>query len=201
VITAYRHAAYDTPWWANPSRQAGRFHRAGDPPTQYLSLHPLGPAAEMLRHHVGPRPVEDVDTVLLNLWAVQLPEDGLVEIDFDTCSGFGATPEDLVGEDYERCQELAESQRRAGAAGMVVPSAALPGTSSVVLFGARVLHPYLAEPVTPQEVRTGHLTDGARPPGEVLPLVRWVGASHRALNHWQHTGAYTALDDPLAGRW
>ena len=27
----------------------GRFHRAGEDTVQYLSLHPLGPAAEMLR--------------------------------------------------------------------------------------------------------------------------------------------------------
>jgi hypothetical protein len=41
--------AYDTPWWAFPSSREGRFHRAGEDTVQYLSLHPLGPAAEMLR--------------------------------------------------------------------------------------------------------------------------------------------------------
>lgn len=83
----------------------------------------------------------------------------------------------------------------------MVPSAALPGTSNLVLFGVRVLHPYLAEPVTPEEVRTGHLTDGARPAAEVLRLVRWLGAPHPALDEWLATGAYRTLDDPMATRW
>jgi RES domain len=200
VITAYRHAAYDTPWWATPMPRAGRFHRVGDPATQYLSRHPLGPAAELLRHHVGPTTVEDADTVLLDLWAVQLPEDGLIEIDFDTCSDLGLTPDELVGEDYGPCQRVAEAQRRAGGEGLIVPSAALPGTSNLVLFGARVSHPYAAEPVTPEEVRTGHLTDGARPAAELLALVRWIGTPHRALTQWRTTGRYARLDDPLATR-
>lgn len=57
--------------------------------------------------------------------------------------------------------------------GLVVPSAALPGTRSLVLFGAWVLQPYVWAPVTPEEIRTGHLADGARPPMEVAALVRW----------------------------
>ena len=53
-FTAFRNAAYDSPWWAAPSSREGRFHRAGQDTVQYCSLHPLGPAAEMLRHNVGP---------------------------------------------------------------------------------------------------------------------------------------------------
>jgi hypothetical protein len=51
-LTAFRHAAYDSPWWAFPNSREGRFHRAGQDTVQYLSLHPFGPAAEMLRHNV-----------------------------------------------------------------------------------------------------------------------------------------------------
>src|SRR2546423_8252865 len=53
-VVTYRHAAYDAPWWAFPSSRQGRFHRAQSQTVQYLSLHPLGPSAEMLRHNVGP---------------------------------------------------------------------------------------------------------------------------------------------------
>jgi hypothetical protein len=53
-FTVFRHAAYDTPWRALPSSGWGRFHRPGQDTVQYLSLHPLGPAAEMLRHNMGP---------------------------------------------------------------------------------------------------------------------------------------------------
>lgn len=201
MIAAFRHAAYDTPWWANPSRRPGRFHRAGGATTQYLSLHPLGPAAEMLRHHVGPAGLDDAGTVQLNLWTAQLPEDGLVTVDFDTCSAFGITPDELVSDDYAACQRLADRQRREGARGLVVPSAALPGTGNLVVFGVRVLHPYLWAPVTPEETRTGHLTDGARPPAEVAPLVRWFGDPHAGLGRWRASGVNAFFDDPVAVRW
>lgn len=46
---------------------------------------------------------------------------------------------------------------------MIVPSAALPGTHNLILFGVRVLNPFLRAPLTPEEVPTGHLSDGARP--------------------------------------
>jgi hypothetical protein len=63
-LTVFRHASYDSPWWAFPSSRAGRFHRARSDTAQYLCLHPLGPAAEMLRHHLGPK--GNPDDVVLN---------------------------------------------------------------------------------------------------------------------------------------
>src|SRR4051794_37166026 len=68
-LITYRHAAYDTPWWAFPSSREGRFHRAQTQTVQYLSLHPLGPSAEMLRHNIGPG--GDPDDLRLNLWAIR----------------------------------------------------------------------------------------------------------------------------------
>jgi hypothetical protein len=200
-VVAYRHAAYDSPWWAHPNSRAGRFHRAGEHPTQYLSLHPLGPAAEVLRHHVGPAAAEDYDHVVLDLWAVTVEDEGIVVIDFDDCADHGILPEELVGDDYGPTQALADRLRREGARGARVPSAALPGTDNLVLFGARVLHPYLLPPVTMEEVRTGHLTDGARPPAEVAATVRWLGTAHAALDEWRATGSSSPLDDPMARRW
>lgn len=79
---------------------------------------------------------------------------------------------------------------------MVVPSAALPGTHNLILFGVRVLHPYLWEPIDAEEVRTGHLTDWARPAAEVAGRVRWHGAPHSAVEQWKLTGTYDPFDDP-----
>lgn len=199
-LVAYRHAAYDTPWRAVPSGRAARFHRALDEPTQYLCLHPLGPAAELLRHQVGYEGRHEVDTVILDLWAVLVDTD-VVTVDFDTCDLYGISPEELVGDDYEPTRRLADRLRGGEQAGFRVPSAALPGTENLVLFGPRVSHPYLAEPTTPEECPTGHLTDAARPPSEVVPLVRWVGRPHRSLAEWRASGAWSRLDDPLAARW
>lgn len=198
-LTVFRHASYDSPWWAFPSSRAGRFHRARTDTVQYLSLHPLGPAAEMLRHHVGPS--GNPDDVVLNLWAAVVDVDDVRRVDFDDCAGYGLTAEELVGDDYARTQGLAEHLVRTGATAMIVPSAALPGTHNLILFGVRVLNPFLSVPFTPDEVPTGHLADAARPPAEVAPHVRWFGAAHRAVQQWKATGSYDLFDDPTAARW
>ncbi len=198
TLVAYRHAAYVSPWWVVPSTREGRFNRAHEAdPTQYLALHPLGPAAELLRHQLrGPDP-DRADTILANLWAMLVDAEGTVDITFDNCaSDYGVAPEQLVGDDHGPTQALAARLRAMGARGFTVPSAALPGTGNLILFGPRVLHPYLATPVTAEECRTGHLSDGARPARELLPLVRWKGAAHSALDTWVATGIYEELDDP-----
>ncbi len=197
-FVAYRHAAYDTPWWAFPSSRSGRFHRSLLETVQYVCLHPLGPAAEVLRHHVGPE--GSPDDLVLNLWGMVVDREGIVDITFDNCGDFGITPDDLVGDDYGPTQALGRRLRDEGFRGLNVPSAALPGTDNAVLFGARVSAPYLLEPLSPDEVPTGHLTDGARPPLEVASLVRWIGEPHRSLEQWRATGRFERLIDPLGRR-
>jgi deoxyhypusine synthase len=129
-------------------------------------------------------------------------EKRLADITFDNCvTDYGITPEELVGDDYVPTQALARRLRDAGVGGFTVPSAALPGTDNLILFGSRVAHPYLALPSTPDECPTGHLTDGARPAHEVMSLVRFKGSPHAALDTWNATGTYEKLDDPLADRW
>jgi RES domain len=196
--TAYRHAAYDSPWWPFPSPDDGRFHRAGRDTVQYLSLHPLGPAAEMLRHQVGPD--GDPDDLILNLWAAAVDVDDVKRVDFDDCATYGRTVDELVGDDYTATQALADAVRASGATAMIVPSAALPGTHNLVLFGVRLLAPYLWEPLMAEEIPTGHLTDGARAAAEVAGHVRWIGRPHTAAEQWKATGTYDLFDDPLATR-
>jgi hypothetical protein len=198
-LTVFRHAAYDSPWWAFPSPRAGRFHRGGSDTVQYLSLHPMGPAAEMLRHNVGPQ--GNPDDILLNLWVAIVDIDDVARIDFDDCDAYGLTPDELVDDDYARTQGLAGTIRDGGATAMIVPSAALPGSHNLVVFGARVLHPFLSAPISAEEIPTGHLSDAAAAPAEVVPHVRWLGEPHRSVQQWHATGAYDAFDDPMAVRW
>ena len=197
-FTAFRNAAYDSPWWAAPSSREGRFHRAGQDTVQYCSLHPLGPAAEMLRHNVGPD--GDPDDVLLNLWTAMIDVDDVTRIDFADCERYGCTADELVGEDYAPTQAVADAVRASDATAMVVPSAGLPGTYNLIMFGVRLLHPYLWEPVMPEEIPTGHLSDAARASAEVAGHVRWFGTTHTAAEQWKATGAYDLFDDPIASR-
>lgn len=199
-VQVFRHSAYRTPWWREPSPRAGRYHRPGGLIVQYLSCHPLGPAAEMVRHYIGSG--GDPDHLKLNLWTAMLEMD-CVRIDFENCVGHQITPEQLVGDDYEPTQALAERVEASGVPAMVVPSAALPGTENVILFGRRLSADYLAEPFSEEEIPTGHLSDMARAPQEVITenLLCGFGTQHRGLLHWRDTGELFVLEDPDGARW
>ena len=195
----YRHAAWDTPWWVNPHRRDGRYNVRLTSPAQYVCLHPLGPVAELLRH-LGRAVVADIDTVRHRLWAMRVSGDGLVRVTFDTAGSYGVTAEDLVGEDYGPTQQLARRLAADGAHGLVAPSGALPGTEVAVLFGPRVLAPYLASPLDPEdEIPTGHAAEGLVPV-EVVDHVRWKGDPHPALEEWRRTGISPTFTDPPVPR-
>jgi hypothetical protein len=153
----------------------------------------------MLRHNVGPS--GDPDGVVLNLRMAVIDLDDVTRIDFDDCADYGLTPDELVGDDYAPTRTLADVVRAGGATAMIVPSAALPGTDNLILFGVRVLNPYLSAPLSPEEVPTGHLSDAARSPEEVAKHVRWFGTPHNAAEQWKTTGSYQLFDDPTATRW
>jgi hypothetical protein len=153
----------------------------------------------MLRHNVGPD--GDPDDIILNLWTATVDIDAVTHVDFADCHRYGRTADELVGDDYTATRALADAVHAGGAAAMVVPSAALPGTHNLIVFGVRLLYPYAWEPLIPEEIPTGHLTDGARVPAEVTDHVRWFGATHSALEQWKATGAYDRFDEPIATRW
>ena len=190
----YRSAEWDTPWWDRPNRGPGRFNRRLSEPTQYLSEHPLTVFAERLRA-LGRPAVEDIDTIRWRCWVMDVPLEGLTIVDFDSAATFGIAPEELVDDDWSACQDLAERRRQAGDVGILVPSAALPGTRNVVLFGRRLTSPYLLPPVDPEiESPTGHTAEDSIPPEEVLPFVRWHGDEHAELKAWQEGRTYVFLD-------
>jgi hypothetical protein len=153
----------------------------------------------MLRHNVGPS--GNPDDIVLNLWTALVDVDDVTRVDFDNCDRYGLTPDELVGDDHTSTQRLADLVRDDGAKAMIVPSAALPGTHNLILFGVRILNSFLSEPLMPEEIPTGHITDKARPAAEVVPHVRWIGTPHKALEQWKSTGKFDLFDDPIATRW
>jgi hypothetical protein len=153
----------------------------------------------MLRHNVGPG--GDPDEVILNLWTAVVDVSGVQRVDFDECATYGCTPDELVGDDYAPTQSLADEVQASGANAMVVPSAALPGTHNLILFGVRILHPFRWQPLAPEEIPTAHLTDRARVAAEVVGRVRWFGREHSALGQWKATGGYDLFEDPFPTRW
>ena len=183
-MVCYRFAAYATPLRTVPAWQPARFSRGDeDEPTQYLALHPLGPLAELMRN-AELRSLDQVRAISTRTWALEVPIDDLPEITFATADRFGISAEQLVGDDYGPCQELALTLRTQ-VEGVIVPSAALPGTRNVVLFGPRVAAPYLTRPVGSLDVPASITADGARPPGSLRSLVRFAGDRHAALEAWR----------------
>jgi RES domain-containing protein len=168
-VICYRQADYLTPVRASQAqRRPGRFHRGTEEePTQYFCLHPLGPHAEALRRF-GARARDAARRLDLRTWALEIPDAGLVHLDFE---------ERWVDDDWTACQELGDLLRESGTPGLVVPSAALPGTRNVVLFGPFSAAPYDARP------RAGEIP--ASITGEhgcaletLVGLVRFRGAPH-----------------------
>jgi hypothetical protein len=139
---SYRLANYETPLWSVENFSAGRYNESDAGFTQYLSLHPLTPWAELVRN-------EDRRTraraVLLRypLWAirVQLAEEPFA-LTFDNAGEFGLTAEDLVSDDHGSCRALAQAFRQNGPQAFLAPSAALPGTTNLVVLEPRVLAPW-----------------------------------------------------------
>jgi RES domain len=176
-MIVYRQATFGNPLRTEPGRRAGRYHTGSETsPTQYLCLHPLGPFAEFIRGHSVRLP-DQVLQVRERTWALQLEQD------------------ELLDDDPTRCQELANELRAADIPGMVVPSAALPGTRNVVLFGPRVGSPYLLEPLSAIDVPASITAHDGRPIVSLLELVRFRGDTHAGLDAWQR-GDHLEFDEP-----
>lgn len=155
-----------------------------------MCLHPLGPWAEYMRA-LDLKTAADLGSVRAWVWAIKLPDDivrNAFQLSFATANAMGLAPGALVDDDYRACQDFAEVRRTDATFPKVwrVPSAALPGTENVVVFGPRVAVPYLTVPVDPEiDTPTSVLAGNAVPPTELLSLVRYRGAAHRGYVEWQ----------------
>jgi hypothetical protein len=200
LAAAYRLASWRRPLRTEPSRVAGRFHRmTEDVPTQYLCLHPLGPWAEFLRAS-GLRTADQLALVRHRTWVLRVDLAGLPRIGFAEAGDHGLRPGDLVSDDLRACHRLADRLRRDGVEGAIVPSAALPGTDNVVLFGERAAAPYLVEPVSGVDVPASLTADGGRPPLGLLDRVRRRGAPHAGLEAWR-AGEPFRFAEPSWAEW
>jgi hypothetical protein len=173
--------------------QPGRFNSANDgEPTQYMTLHPLGPFAELMRR-ADLRSVEQARALRIRSWVLDVPLDDLPAITFDSARDFGITADELVSDDHGACQELAR-RVRGQVPGLLVPSAALPGTRNVVLFGPRVAAPYLTEPVSAVDIPASITAEDGRSLSSLLSIVRFMGDKHAALEAWRHGLEFSFLE-------
>lgn len=184
-LPGFRLATWDTPLRVNPNRTAGRFNRENSPATQYIGLHPLTPWAEYIRAH-GLTSREDVTDRRLRTWSMRVITSEVTEVDFEDAADYGLEPHDLISDDWTACQDFADRLREDAAAPKVlrVPSAALPGTRNIVIFGERVDIPYLWTPVDEGDLPACIVAEEGRPPEKLLELVRHQGQPHAEFEAW-----------------
>lgn len=133
--TVFRWADYDTPVWSRPNSKAGRWNRvARDSWAQYWTFSPETAWAEALRAQ-GIVEADDIEQMRSKFWVGQVCLKEIASLtDPAWLEWLGLSEGDLVGEDWSVCQDAADVLRKAGASGLVTPSAALPGKLSLVIF-------------------------------------------------------------------
>jgi hypothetical protein len=178
---AYRATTYDVPLRVATNRRSGRWNIAGAGSVQYLCLDAQAPFAEKMRHE-DLRTERDAATYSVALWELEVNEGVVVDYGtFEKAEDAGFPPAALVDDDYERCQKEAQRLIGLGARGVLSPSAALPGSVNLTLFGQRVEVRWGAKAGLASAVPAHKLITG-RPPEGLVQRVRYFGSSHPLLD-------------------
>lgn len=173
----YRYSNYDTPFWVRPNTTDGRWHVAGDGPTQYLSLSTEGAWAELIRTEEL-RSEDEVAMVRMPLWEARLDVGTVVDYsDFGRAEVAGLDPEALITDGWAPCQQEGRRLRELGYSGVLAPSAALPGVRNLTLFGPKVAVDWESDASLASAVPARVLTIGS-PPSGLYARVRRYGEAH-----------------------
>lgn len=140
----------------------------------------MGPLAEMIRHVLGEDPSAPLDEYSWRIWAARVQADPLV-LDMGNAVSEGFRhPSALVSDDHAACQNWVRQRLDAGTLppALLVPSAALPGTENLILFGGFVDVAYVRQTWEPSyQIRAGMVTDGGKAPSSLAGLVHRFGST------------------------
>lgn len=180
----YRATSYDVPLWVHPNRRDGRWNRAGTYCAQYCCLDAEAPFAELLRH-------EDLKTEAsaahysTTIWQLKVDDGAIVNYStLERAAAAGFPPEALLEDDLERSQDEAVWLMDRGAQGILSPSAALPGSLNLTLFGPRYPVAWATRVALASSVPSQRLTRG-HPPAGLTARTRYAGQSHPLLVDYQ----------------
>jgi hypothetical protein len=196
-LVTFRLANYETPLWSVENFSVGRYNVADTGFTQYLSLHPLTPWAELLRNE-DRRTRERAILMRYPLWAIRvLLEDEPFALTFDNAGDFGLNASDLVDDDQGPCRALGEAFRAGGPSAFTAPSAALPGTTNLILLEARVLTAWNQVPLDEVDWPGSMTSQDGRCPDGLWDVVHYRGAAtgHPGLAAWE-LGEELSFEEP-----
>jgi hypothetical protein len=186
-FVAFRLANYETPLWSVPNFAAGRYNEPDAGFTQYLSLHPLTPWAELLRNEER-RTREQAVLMRYPLWALRLRfDEPPLELTFENAPDFGVNAEDLVADDHTPCRTLAQTFRNGGPSAFIAPSAALPGTKNLVVIEPHVLVSWNQIPIDEIDWPGSLASQDGRCPEGLWDLVHYRATrrKHAGLEAWE----------------
>lgn len=163
----FRYSNYDTPFWVRPNSESGRWHRSGDGATQYLSTTVEGAWAELIRAE-GLKSEPEVALIRMPMWAAEVNIQQIVDYStFEKAAKAGFPPEALIDDDYKRCQDEGKRLRLQGLQGVLAPSAALPGSLNLTIFGPRVASSWGVRPPLASSIPATKIAVGSPPEGLV----------------------------------
>jgi len=205
ALVVYRANAHPDAMWSVPS-PAGRFNPAGAGPTQYFAEHPLGALAERIRsveRHFGRR-LQAGDplysTLSAHLWVLKVDVSEMFELTFSTAHLVDLTANQLVEDDFTHTQRAGERYGRLAASFPKLwryPSAALPGTTNIVVFGARRMVAYNLKPTSRMQIPGSLGAARVAAPVELAGVMRHFGEPHAGLDAWVSGNVYV-LPQPLS---
>ena len=148
-----------------------------------------------MRYH-GLRDPDELAERRLTIWAIQMELESAASITFENASDFGIEAWDLISADHSACRALGNRLRNdaVGPKTIVVPSAALPGTRNVVIFGERAPIPYEWLPLDEVDLPVSTVAAAALPPAALIPLVRHGDEPHGEFEAWKR-GEHYLFDD------
>jgi RES domain len=196
----FRLANYETPLWSVENFAAGRYNAADSGFTQYLSLHPLTPWAELLRNE-DRRTRDRAVLMRYPLWAIRAQiEDEPFHLTFDNASDFGLRPDDLVADEYGPCRAVAQAFRAGGPRAFTAPSAALPGTVNLIVLEPRVLTSWNQVPIDEVDWPGSMTSQDGRCPERLWELVHYreTGTRHPGLDAWERGDTFDLQEPEVA---
>lgn len=151
----------------SPATYGARYHRAGAEGAWYASSRERAAWAELFRHHQSPElsPFE----VRRRVGRVRVEDLMVLDLtDPEVRERIGVTEAALVADDLSLCQAIGDAARRERFDGILAPSAALPGETTLAVF------PDAMKRVIEEHSRI------QRPPKTLMRVLRRIGAAAAA---------------------